>query len=159
MLETNYKPVQSIKTFQPLQPFKPFTSFEAPKPFESLKSFELVKQVEESFSQEKIVGGEFPEGYEPVKPLSPLKPFDLEPIYNTYSKNMADSSSQKNTHAEIKEENIKNSLKEIILDLDNFVEIDKQLKDSKNEQENTGIPKIVVNGGPAFPKSGTEQVS
>lgn len=159
MSEKIYQPVQSIKTFQPLQPFKPFTSFEAPKPFESLKSFELVKQVEESFSQEKTRGGELPEGYEPVKPLSPLKPFDLEPIYNTNSETTVNSSGQKNNQAEIKEENIKNTLKEIILDLDNFVERDKDLKEPKIEQKSSGIPKIVVNGGPAFPKFGIEQVS
>lgn len=112
-----------------------------------------MKQVEDSFSQIKNGGGELPAGYEPVKPLSPLKPFELEPIFSntesTYS-----SSSQRSTQAEIKEENIKNTLKEIILDLDNFVERDKELKESREDQNHSGIPKIVVNGGP-----GVRQVS
>lgn len=147
--EISYKPVDTVKTFQPLQPFKPFETFEAPKPFDSLKSFELVKQVEDSFSQTKSGGGELPAGYEPVKALSPIQPYELEPIF-TNLETTYNSSSQRSTQAEIKEENIKNTLKEIILDLDNFVERDKELKESKEEQNYSGIPKIVVNGGPGI---------
>lgn len=156
--DTSYKPVDSIKTFQPLQPFRPFSAFEAPTPFEGLKSFELVKQAENSFSQVQNGGGELPEGYEPVKPLSPLKFLDLEPIFN----NSSDSTSRsitKSTQAEIKEENIKNTLKEIILDLDHFVERDKELTESREEQLYSGIPRIVVNGGSTYAGSGLEQVS
>lgn len=155
--ETTYKPVESIKTFQPLQPFKPFATFETPKPFETLKSFELVKQAEDSFSHSQNSTGQLPEGYEPIRPLSPLKPSDLEPIFTktqtTFTSNKTTSVSQ----AEIKEENIKNTLKEIILDLDNFVERDKDFRD----EQNTGshIPTIVVNGGPGYSRSGLVQVS
>lgn len=157
------KSTESSQTFQPLQPFKPFTTFEAPQPFESLKSFELVKQVEDNFSQIKDGGGELPAGYEPVKALSPLKLYELEPIFNIQSESTFSSSIQKTSNtsqAEIKEENIKNTLKEIILDLDNFVERDKELKESKEEQNscNIHIPTIVLNGGPPYPKLETNQV-
>lgn len=123
-----------------------------------MKSFELVKQVEDSFSQGQDGGGELPEGYEPVQALSPLKPYDLEPIFNSSSESTY-SSITRSTQAEIKEENIKNTLKEIILDLDHFVERDKDLKESKEEQANGGIPKIVVNGGPTYNGLGIGQVS
>lgn len=51
-----------------------------------------------------------PSGYIPVEPLSPLKMSDLEPPQITITTD--------NAKAEIKEEKIKNSLKEIISDLD-----------------------------------------
>lgn len=163
--ETSHEPVESVKTFQPLQPFKPFATFEAPKPFESLKSFELVKQVEDSFLQVQDSGGELPEGYEPVKALSPLQPYELEPIFSTLSESSPCSFHAQKTsascQAEIKEENIKNTLKEIILDLDNFVERDKELKESREEHNNSGthIPTLLVNGGPAYSNSTINQVS
>lgn len=116
-----------------------------------------MKQVEDSFSQVQNGGGDLPEGYEPVKPLSPLKPFDLEPVFTT-----SDSTSNfisRSSQAEIKEENIKNTLKEIILDLDHFVERDKEFKESKEEQHKMGIPKIVLNGGTPYNGIGREQVS
>lgn len=83
-------------------------------------------------------GGGLPEGYEPVKPLSPIKPYELEPGFSSTTKESYSysSTSRKETSsstAEIKEENIKNTLKEIILDLDNYAEKDGELKDEKEE--------------------------
>ncbi|XP_066256472.1 uncharacterized protein [Euwallacea similis] len=76
-----------------------------------------------------------PLGYTPHEPLSPLKLSDLEssskvlPQITLTSDNCSDLSKiLNNSKAEIKEESIKNSLKEIISDLDNYAERDRELK-------------------------------
>ncbi|XP_022918182.2 uncharacterized protein [Onthophagus taurus] len=68
--------------------------------------------------------------YVPVVPLAPLNLEDyLKPIVPTT-----------NSNAEIKQDRIKNSLKEIISDLDTFAEKDKDLKDSLGEQHLGNVP-------------------
>ncbi|XP_066148319.1 uncharacterized protein [Euwallacea fornicatus] len=76
-----------------------------------------------------------PLGYTPHKPLSPLKLSDLEssftvlPEITLTSDNCSDLPKiVNNNQAEIKEESIKNSLKEIISDLDSYAEKDRELK-------------------------------
>nr|XP_023013357.1 uncharacterized protein LOC111503310 isoform X1 [Leptinotarsa decemlineata] len=59
-------------------------------------------------------------GYEPVQALAPL---DMNSLYSSFQ-------NQQNGVSEIKEENIKNSLKEIISDLDSFAERNEELKSS-----------------------------
>lgn len=88
-------------------------------------------------------GGGLPEGYKPVKPLSPLKPSDLEPSFNVHSELSSYKETNSSSVAEIKEENIKSTLKEIILDLDKYAEKDKELQgageDAKFEPPDFGM--------------------
>lgn len=104
------------------------------KPFEPLKSFELAKQIESQTmsinGSSKTEIGSLPADYKPVEPLSPLKPFELDPP----SLEQNEPKYTNGTHSEIKEEKIKNTLKEIISDLDTYAEKDKELKESVKEQ-------------------------
>ncbi|KAG5894028.1 hypothetical protein JTB14_018131 [Gonioctena quinquepunctata] len=65
-------------------------------------------------------------GYEPVQALAPL---DINSLYSSYE-NQQNTVMTKTQVSEIKEESIKNSLKEIISDLDNYVERNEALKSS-----------------------------
>lgn len=68
--------------------------------------------------------------------MSPLKPFELNNPLENGNINVTTNGNK----AEIKEEKIKNTLKEIISDLDSYAEKDKELKESVKEQ-------IVVENG------------
>ncbi|XP_060519348.1 uncharacterized protein LOC132697757 isoform X2 [Cylas formicarius] len=145
-----YEPLESIKPFEPLKPFEPIKPFEPVKPFEPLqpfdapKSFQLTKQIETQKSENSLKDinssvnstvqdnvGSLPLGYVPVEPLSPLILSDLEPKLesgNSLPPLITFTDLSVNNSAEIKEENIKNTLREIISDLDSYAEKDKEVK-------------------------------
>ncbi|XP_015840184.2 uncharacterized protein LOC656988 isoform X4 [Tribolium castaneum] len=147
-----YKPLEPVKSFEPVKPFEPMKPFEPLKPLEPPKSFELTRQIEKTVLQsngvksenvsqvEEKVNNGFPPDYVPVEALEPLKPFEplppIEPFESScrISDNVAVNGTSK---AEIKEGNIKNSLKEIISDLDHYAEKDKELKESYYEEKST----------------------
>ncbi|RZC37754.1 hypothetical protein BDFB_004468 [Asbolus verrucosus] len=153
------KPFEPMKPFEPLKPFEPPKSFELTREAEKTileseknekqETVEPEKSNEKEISTNKEINVEteenlyvFPPDYVPVEALEPLKPFEplppLEPHESSYSnvtvngigKNINESSPK----AEIKEEKIKNSLKEIISDLDSYAEKDKELKESYREE-------------------------
>lgn len=86
------------------------SELEVPPPLDHTK-FTLTL---DSNNNEESKSDWLPSGYIPVEPLSPLKLSDLEPPQITITPVLGTN----NAKAEIKEENIKNSLKEIISDLD-----------------------------------------
>ncbi|XP_044257429.1 uncharacterized protein LOC123006736 isoform X3 [Tribolium madens] len=152
--KTNYyKPLEPIKSFEPVKPFEPMKPFEPLKPFEPPKSFELTRQIEKTVLQSQqndkkengvknqeehnLINNGFPPDYVPVEALEPLKLFEpLPPIESCrISENIPANGTSKPT-SEIKEEKIKNSLKEIISDLDHYAEKDKELKESYYEEKN-----------------------
>lgn len=107
-------------------------------------------------STETNVGGGLPAGYTPVVPLEPLKPFEpfnetnsleaykpamnstIPDIIGSNSVTSSNNSTQKNkestTKVEIEEGKAKNTLKEIISEIDMYAEKDKELKDNEVSQ-------------------------
>lgn len=85
-----------------------------------------------------MVNNGFPPDYVPVEALEPLQPFPpIEPFQSSCRISDSNEASKSNSapKAEIKEEKIKNSLKEIISDLDHYAEKDKELKESYFEEK------------------------
>lgn len=153
-----YKPLEPIKPFEPLKPFEPMKPFEPLKPFEPPKSFELALELEKKEykpkenpitnnqefenkedelnkikDQNDDGGGFLPVGYKPVEALEPWKP-DIA-LNGTASNGFG------GREAEIKEEKIKNTLKEIISDLDNYAEKDDDLLRREDERTSSSYEK------------------
>lgn len=160
------KPFEPLKPFEPIKPFEPLKPFEPPKSFELAKQIEasISPQSAETQNQANVESqslteqnsvfcGELPADYEPVVALEPLKPYDPLPPLNppqpinfgsdnsslttTYTNNVSVSKSKETlTKAEIEDGKAKNTLKEIISEIDMYAEKDKELKPvEKNEQE------------------------
>lgn len=113
------------------------TPMDIPPPLDHTKFFDN-PPIDSNNNEESSTSAWLPEGYVPVEPLSPLKLSDLEPaleppppvpqITLTSDSNSDVPKVLRSAGAEIKEENIKNSLKEIISDLDTYAEKDRELK-------------------------------
>ncbi|XP_056629938.1 uncharacterized protein LOC130440687 isoform X1 [Diorhabda sublineata] len=96
-------------------------------------------------------------GYTPVQPLAPL---DLNSLFSSVH------SQQNGTKSEIKDGNIRNSLKEIISDLDQYVEKNEAARRyseginsySKNEQDENAPPKPPINLEKIFTPADGEQI-
>ncbi|CAG9859807.1 unnamed protein product [Phyllotreta striolata] len=167
-----YGALEPLKSFEPLKPFAPL-EFDVPTSFELVKNTNTLLQEDKdkyAETQKKLVIPEVridspkeqfsvetndrvPEsnmnifaelGYVPVQPLAPL---DINTLFYPVE-------SQQNTNktdSEIKDGNIRNSLKEIISDLDNYVEkseslvrgVDEGYSRLRNERDENAPPKPV----------------
>lgn len=153
------------KPFEPLKPLELPSSLSNVKQFEPLKPFEAEtgestgSNLQDGVEPKETERGEDNSGLvadvpasveefqlltsdgEPYIPVVPLEPLNLEeflkPITQGEDKN------------EIQEDKIKNSLKEIISDLDTYVEKDRDLREGEveNEKKTDGVLQEVLNGG------------
>ncbi|CAH0545732.1 unnamed protein product [Brassicogethes aeneus] len=174
-----FEKLEPVKAFEPLKPFEPLQPFEPPKSFDLARKLENTKisddekisngnaimvenendtndselsQIMTNKTVEKHISRSvtptiiLTETSNPVSESVLYEPPEIQDRYPSYA------TGSRENKAEIKEENIKNTLKEIISDLDTYAERDKELKESFHNENGNSTYSSTLQANP--PSSG-----